>query len=79
MSPTSIAERVAKLEIQSELNHAETRKDIKELKMSQETINRKLDGVKDGVHTLKIQITTWGTVAGVITAIAIKLIDHIWK
>jgi len=60
--------------IQQELaeHKASTRKEISELKVDMKSIWKELTGVER-------RIAGWGVVSGVITALVLKVIDHLWK
>ena len=79
VSTTALHEQQAVLSaqvisIQQELTEHKllTRKEISELKVDMKSIWQALTGVER-------RIAGWGVASGVITALVLKVIDHLWK
>lgn len=86
MSPKTMIERVAVLEtqyfnLQKDLDekHTQNRKSIHDLKDSQGTIIMQQHLIDKSVSNIKTKLAAWSTVAGIVTAVFLKVLDHIWK
>lgn len=67
-----LVERVENLKGSLEEKHGQNRRDIHAMRNDMQTLAHE-------VWLIKIKITAYATGAGILTAIALKALDHIWK
>jgi len=72
MSLGVLGERVSNLKSDLDTKHTQNRRDIHLLRNSVEELNQQ-------IWLLKVKIAGYSSAAGILTAVFIKLLDHIWK